>query len=161
MNSAAEGNAVRIIFEALPDYEYHGEIYRVDPVLTTVGGTSAVQLWATIDTSAYPVKLLGNMNADVEIVAGEALNAVLVPVQALRDMGDGQYAVFVVKADGELEMRTVEIGLMDFVNAEVKSGLEVGDVVTLAEQASSSTTIRSNINTQQEFGPPGGGFFMP
>ena len=162
LSSAAKGNPVRIIFEALPDYEYDGEIYQVDPVLTTVGGTSAVQLWATIDTSAYPVKLLGNMNADVEIVAGEALNAVLVPVQALRDLGDGQYAVFVVQSDGELEMRAVEIGLMDFVNAEVKSGLESGEVVTLAEQASSSSTIQSNIDTQQQFeGPPGGGFFMP
>ncbi|MFN2283868.1 MAG: efflux RND transporter periplasmic adaptor subunit, partial [Anaerolineae bacterium] len=162
MSSAAKGNPVRIVFEALPDYEYTGEIYQVDPVLTTVGGTSAVQLWATIDTSAYPVKLLGNMNADVEIVAGEALNAVLVPVQALREMGDGQYAVFVVKSDGELEMRMVEIGLMDYVNAEVKSGLESGEVVTLADNTSSSTTIQSNINTQQQFdGPPGGGFFMP
>lgn len=158
MNSAAKGNPVRIVFEALPDYEYTGEIYQVDPVLTTVGGTSAVQLWATIDTSAYPVKLLGNMNADVEIIAGEALNAILVPVQALRELGDGQYAVFVVKADGELEMRTVEIGLMDFVNAEVKSGLENGEIVTLAEQTSSSTTIQSDINTQQQFGPPMGGF---
>jgi RND family efflux transporter MFP subunit len=162
MSSAVKGNPVRIVFEALPDYEYDGEIYQVDPVLTTVGGTSAVQLWATIDTSAYPVKLLGNMNADVEIVAGEALNAVLVPVQALHELGDGQYAVFVVKSDGELEMRMVEIGLMDFVNAEVKSGLESGEVVTLAEQTSSSTAIQSNINTQQQYeGPPGGGFFMP
>jgi multidrug efflux pump subunit AcrA (membrane-fusion protein) len=162
MSSAAKGNPVRIIFEALPDYGYNGEIYQVDPVLTTVGGTSAVQLWATIDTAAYPVKLLGSMNADVEIVAGEALNAVLVPVQALHDLGDGQYAVFVVKSDGEVEMRTVEIGLMDFVNAEVKSGLESGEVVTLAEDTSSSTTIQSDINTQQQFGPlDGGGFGGP
>jgi len=161
MSSAAKGNPVRIIFEALPDYEYNGEIYRVDPVLTTVGGTSAVQLWATVDTATYPVKLLGNMNADVEIVAGEALNALLVPVQALRQLGTDQYAVFVMQSDGELEMRLVEIGLMDFVNAEVKSGLERGEVVTLAEQASSSAAIRSNIDTQQQFGPAGGGFFMP
>ncbi len=162
MSSAAVGNPVRIIFEALPDYEYNGKVYQVDPMLTSVGGASAVQLWATIDTAAYPVKLLGNMNADVEIVAGEALNAVLVPVQALRELGDGQYAVFVVKSDGELEMRTVEIGLMDFVNAEVKSGLVAGEVVTLAENTSASATIQSNINTQQQFeGPPGGGFFMP
>lgn len=161
MSSAAKGNAVRIIFEALPDYEYHGEIYRVDPVLTTVGGTSAVQLWATVETTSHPVKLLGNMNADVEIVAGEALNAVLVPVQALREMGEGQYAVFVKTSDGELEMRTVEIGLMDFVNAEVKSGLEIGEVVTLAEQTSSSTAIQSDINTQTQFGPPDMGGFGP
>ncbi|HOU13051.1 MAG TPA: efflux RND transporter periplasmic adaptor subunit [Anaerolineae bacterium] len=161
MSSAAVGNPVRIIFEALPDYEYDGKIYQVDPVLTTVGGTAAVQLWATIDTAAYPVKLLGNMNADVEVVAGEALNAILVPVQALRDLGNGQYAVFVVKSDGELEMRTVEIGLMDYVNAEVKSGLASGEVVTLADNTSSSTTIQSNINTQQQFDGPPGGFFMP
>lgn len=163
MSSAVKGNPVRIIFEALPDYEYNGGIYRVDPALTTVGGTSAVQLWATIETSAYPVKLLGGMNANVEIVAGEALNALLVPVQALRQMGTDQYAVFVVGVDGELEMRMVEIGLMDYVNAEVKSGLERGDVVTLSEQTSSSTTIQSNINTQNQFGMPfeGGGFGGP
>lgn len=165
MGSAAKGNPVSVIFEALPDYEYSGEIYRVDPVLVSVGGTTAVQLWATIDTSAYPVKLLGDMNADVEIVAGEALNALLVPVQSLRQLGTDQYAVFVMQSDGELEMRMVEIGLMDFVNAEVKSGLERGEVVTLAEQSSSSTTIQSNINTQQQFGPPDmggfGGGMMP
>jgi len=161
MGSAAKGNPVRIVFEALPDYDYTGEIYRVDPVLTTVGSTSAVQLWATIDTAAHPVKLLGSMNADVEIVAGEALNALLVPVQALRELGEDQYAVFVVGTDSELEMRTVEIGLMDFVNAEVKSGLERGEMVTLSDETSSSTAIQSDINTQMQFGLPdmgGGGF---
>ncbi len=159
MSSAVKGNPVRIIFEALPDYEYTGEIYRVDPVLTTVGGTSAVQLWATVNAAEHPVKLLANMNADVEIVAGEALNVLLVPVQALRPLDNGQYAVFVKKTNGELEMRTVEIGLQDAVNAEVKSGLERGEVVTLNTQSSSGTTIRSNIETQTQGGmPPMGGF---
>jgi RND family efflux transporter MFP subunit len=161
MSSAAKGNPVRIVFEALPDYDYSGEIYRVDPVLVTVGSTAAVQLWATIDTDKHPVKLLGDMNADVEIVAGEALNAVLVPVQALREMGDEQYAVFVVGDNDEVEMRMVEIGLMDFVNAEVISGLERGEVVTLSDESSSSTTIQSDINTQQDFGPPDMGGFGP
>ncbi|HOT90145.1 MAG TPA: efflux RND transporter periplasmic adaptor subunit [Anaerolineae bacterium] len=162
MSSAVKGNPVRIVFEALPDYEYNGEIYRVDPVLTTVGGTSAVQLWATVNTTEHPVKLLANMNADVEIVAGEALNALLVPVQALRQLDNGRYAVFVKKSNGELEMRTVEIGLMDAVNAEVKSGLERGEVVTLSEQTSSGTTIRSTIDTQTPAEmPPMGGFGGP
>ena len=65
-------------------------------MLVTVGGTTAVQSWASIDTTAHPVKLLGDMNVEVEVVAGEALNAVLVPVQALRELGEDQYAVFVV-----------------------------------------------------------------
>ncbi len=161
MNSVAVGYPINIIFEALPDYVYAGKIERVEPVLATVGSTPAVQIWGSIDTSSHPVQLLGNMNADVEIVAGEAKNAVLVPVQALREMGD-QYTVFVVKDSGELEMRTVEIGLMDYVNAEVKSGLESGETVSLGDGSeSSSATINSAIDTQeQQMGPPDGGF-MP
>jgi multidrug efflux pump subunit AcrA (membrane-fusion protein) len=134
--------------------------------LVTVGNTSAVQLWASIDTSAHPITLLGEMNAEVEVVSGEALNAVLVPVQALRELGEGQYAVFVVSESGELEMRMVEVGLQDYVNAEVRSGLRPGEVVSTG-QATSSTSSASQSSTQsdQPFsrgnqGPPGG-FMMP
>jgi hypothetical protein len=35
-----------------------------------------------------------------------------------------------VGADGELEMRPVEVGLMDFANAEIISGLQQGDQVS-------------------------------
>jgi RND family efflux transporter MFP subunit len=157
LNSVAEGHPVRIVFEALPDLTYTGEIFQVDPVLVSVSNTPAVQIWATIDTTAHPAKLLGDMNVEVEIVAGEALNALLVPVQALRQMGD-QYAVFVVLPNGELEMRLVEVGLMDFVNAEIKSGLERGEVVSLGESTTSTTSTQS---TTQQPVLPGGGFFIP
>jgi len=57
----------------------------------------------------------------------------LVPVEALREMSPGQYAVFVVGPDGELEMHSVVVGLMDFTNAEILDGLELGDVVSVGE----------------------------
>jgi HlyD family secretion protein len=155
LNSVAVGHPVRVVFEALPDLTYNGEVVRVDPVLVTVGNTPAVQAWASIDTAAHPVKLLGDMNVEVEIVAGEALNALLVPVQALRELGEGQYAVFVVGADGELEMRMVEVGLMDYVNAEIRSGLQRGEMVSTGEKASPSSS-QTTPNTNQ-FRPPEGG----
>jgi multidrug efflux pump subunit AcrA (membrane-fusion protein) len=37
--------------------------------------------------------------------------------------------VLVVQANGELEERQVEVGLMDAVNAEILSGLELGETV--------------------------------
>lgn len=164
LNSVAVGHRVNIIFEAFPELTYSGEIISVEPVLVTVGNTTAVQAWASIDVSSNPVNLLGNMNAEVEIVAGEALNALLVPVQALRETAaeqgsDGQYVVFVVLSNGELEMRMVEVGLQDYVNAQVISGLALGETVTLGESDSSSqsTTINDS-NIDQGF--PGGGF-MP
>jgi len=103
MSSVAVGNPVNITFEGLPDYVFSGKIVRMDPALVTVDGTPAVQAWANVDTTAHPVNLLSGMTAEVEIVAGEARNALLVPVQALRELSPGQYAVFVVKPDGELE----------------------------------------------------------
>ena len=129
--SVAPGNAVNIVFEALPDYTFHGEILHVDPALVKVDNTWAVQTWASVDLTAHPMNLLSGMNAEIEIVAGEAKGALLVPVQALREIAPDQYAVFVVQPDGEMELRPVEVGLKDFVNAEILSGLKLGEVVSL------------------------------
>jgi RND family efflux transporter MFP subunit len=150
--SVAPGNAVNIAFEALPDYSFSGQIISVDPMLVEVDGTPAVQSYASIDLTSHPITLLSGMNAEVEVVAGEALNAVLVPLQALRELGPESYAVFVVQADGELEMRVVQVGLKDFVNAEILSGLEPGDVVSIGEETSSDSTT----TTDEEQAPPPG-----
>ena len=156
--SVAPGNAVNIVFEALPDYTFPGEILSVDPALVTVGNTPAIQARASIDLSAHPVRLLSGMNAEVEIVAGEARNALLVPVQALRELGADQYAVFVVQPNGELELRPVEVSLQDFVNAAILSGLREGEVVSagMAESADTSTDAPSG---EQPPGPGGMMFF--
>ncbi|MBN1138720.1 MAG: efflux RND transporter periplasmic adaptor subunit, partial [Anaerolineae bacterium] len=128
--SVAPGNAVEILFEALPDLVFAGQVVRVDPALVTVDGTPAVQAWASVDLTSHPVMLLSGLTAEVEIIAGEARGKLLVPVQALRETMPGRYTVFVVNSDGKLELRPVEIGLKDFANAEVLSGLEKGDVVS-------------------------------
>jgi multidrug efflux pump subunit AcrA (membrane-fusion protein) len=128
--SVALGNPVEVVFEALPNYVYPGEITRVDPALVTVDGTPAVQAWASIDLTTHPVSLLSGMTAEVTIISGETTDALLVPVQALRELAPGSYAVFVVNPNGELEVRPVTVGLMDFANAEVLTGLERGEVVS-------------------------------
>ena len=79
---------MEIVFEALPDYTYPGEIVSVDPVLVD-GGRHAGRpvLRQRGPEHAHPVNPLSGMNAEVEVVAGEARNAVLVPLQALREVG--------------------------------------------------------------------------
>lgn len=78
------------------------------------------------------------LSASVEIIGGQAENVLLVPVEAVRDLGDGAYGVFVVQSDGSLRLRPVEVGLMDATYVEIKSGLDLGDTVTtgLAETQS-------------------------
>ena len=69
------------------------------------------------------------LNASVDVIGGRAENAVLVPVEALRKLGPGEYAVFVIE-DGEPKLRIVTVGLIDFTSAEILSGLDAGEVVT-------------------------------
>jgi multidrug efflux pump subunit AcrA (membrane-fusion protein) len=69
------------------------------------------------------------MTASVEVIGGRTNGAVLVPVEALREISPGEYAVFVME-DDQPRLRVVTVGLMDFTSAEILSGLEAGETVT-------------------------------
>lgn len=130
-SSVTVGNPVNIVFEAFPDDTFSGAVIQVDPVLVTVDGTTAVQAWASIEVDPQETSLFSGMTVDVEVIGQESRGTLLVPVQALRELSPGQYSVFVVDANGELEMRPVEVGLSDFANVEILSGLELGEAVSL------------------------------
>ena len=138
MDKLAVGQAAEVVFDALPEQTFQGTVTRIDPSLTTSGNykvaTGVIQLDVSENTTganatASP-RLLKGLTGTVTLVQGSAENALLVPVQALRDLGDGSYAVFVVGTDGKPKMKIVEVGLKDGTNAEIKSGLKAGDVVT-------------------------------
>jgi HlyD family secretion protein len=154
LSDVAVGHAVSIVFNGLPNLTFSGKILRVDPELVTVSGTSAVQAWTSIDvTSTNSVSLLGGMNANITVIAAESRNVLIVPVQALRSLGGGKYAVFVVQSDGKLELRPVEVGLVGFVYAEIRSGLQSGDVVSLGSTSTGTSTQSTTGRGQQ--GSPG------
>ena len=122
---------VEVIFDALPDRVFTGRVVQVDPSLYTSGQVSTVKGLVKLDgsTKSNTDKLLLGMNAAVDVIGGRAEGVALVPVEALRELSPGEFSVFVME-DGELKLRSVEVGLMDFTFAEIKSGLEVGEVVT-------------------------------
>jgi multidrug efflux pump subunit AcrA (membrane-fusion protein) len=119
---------------------FDGEVVRIDPALVTVDGSLAVQAYADLGPSTEGLDLLGDMNVDIEVISAEARDVVLAPVQALRELTEGVYAVFVVQPDGELAMRPVELGLQDVVNAEIVSGLEAGEVISLGQSSAPTDT---------------------
>lgn len=122
---------VDVIFDALPDEVYTGQVIQVDPSLYTSGGVSTIRGWIKLDESSLAGldSLLIGMNAAVDVIGGRAEGVTLVPVEALRELAPGEYAVFVME-DGEPKLRMVEVGLMDYTFVEITSGLEIGEVVT-------------------------------
>lgn len=129
LGKANVSNRVTFTFDAYPDQTIGGEITSVEPALQTVDGTPVVVAWAKLTDESAAV-ILSGMTVEVEVIAAEARNVMLVPVQALRELAPGSYAVFVVQADGSLKMTPVTVGLRDYANAEILSGLNVGDVIS-------------------------------
>jgi RND family efflux transporter MFP subunit len=132
MASIDVGYEVDVTFDALPDDVFTGHVIQVDPSLYRSGMVSAVRGMAIMDeNSALAMdRLLIGMNASVDVVSGRAEDVILVPVEALRELSPGEYAVFVQGSNGELKLRPVEVGLMDVTFAEIKSGLEEGEIVS-------------------------------
>lgn len=131
LDKVGVGYEVEVLFDALPDDSYIGEVVQVDPSLYTSGGVSAIRALVRLDEESFakPQGLPTGLNATVDVIGGRAEGALLVPVEALRELAPNEYAVFVME-NGEPRLRTVEVGLMDFTQAEIMSGLEAGEVVT-------------------------------
>lgn len=131
LDKVAAGYEVEAIFDAYPDLTFSGRVIDVDPSLSSVANVSAVRALAVLDEDSFmkPQTLPVGLNASVEVIGGRTENAVLVPVEALRELDPGEYAVFVVE-DGQPKLRIVTVGLIDFTSAEILTGLDAGEIVT-------------------------------
>jgi HlyD family secretion protein len=130
-DKAIVGYAAEVTFDAYPDDLFSGQVVQVDPSLSDSMGASLVSLLVRLDplTLDQPQRLPLGMSATVDIIAGRATDAVLVPVEAVRDLGDGTYAVFVMENDQPV-LRVVTIGITDLTYIEITSGLSAGETVT-------------------------------
>lgn len=123
------GYEVEVSFDIIPDQVFTGTVTGVYPTLDTTSSNSAlVHISARLNES-IPYELPTGSAASVDVIGGQTRNAVLVPVEALHEIGEGQFTLFVVE-NRRLRLRAVEIGLQDLAKAEIISGLSAGDVVT-------------------------------
>jgi multidrug efflux pump subunit AcrA (membrane-fusion protein) len=131
LDKVAVGFEVDVVFDSLPDDTFTGHVTEVSPSLQTVSNVDAVLAWVQLDAESFskPISLPVGSNASVDVIGGRTQNTVLVPGEAVREIWDEEYAVFVIE-DGEPKLRVVTVGLMDFTSTEILTGLDAGEVVT-------------------------------
>ena len=129
LDKVAVGNRVSFTLDAYPNQPVDGKVVIVEPALQTIDGTPVVVVWASLPTD-IELNLMSGMTVEAEVIAGEARGALIVPVQALRELAPGSYAVFLVGENEQLTMTPVTVGLRDFANAEILSGVKAGDIVS-------------------------------
>ncbi|MFC5431684.1 macrolide transporter subunit MacA [Paraburkholderia denitrificans] len=127
-----------------PDMRHYGKLRAIEPApqnyadaQSTFGGSKsngAVFYNALFEVPNPEHRLRIAMTAQVNIVLGNADNALSIPVAALgKQSKDGTYAVRVLRADGSTETRAVRIGLNNNVHVEVLAGLKDGERVVIGE----------------------------
>jgi multidrug efflux pump subunit AcrA (membrane-fusion protein) len=126
-DTAKVGYTASVSFDLLPDENYTGKVTQVYPALDDSSGISMIHILTQLDQSVS-LDIPAGSTASVDVTGGEALGAVLVPTSALREVGSGKYIVYSMK-NGQPVEQEVLIGLQDILYAEVKSGLDAGDVV--------------------------------
>ncbi len=135
-----------------PDKRYAGKLRVVEPApesysnpAATVAGASgqssstsssavAVFYNALFDVPNPEHLLRIGMTAQVSIQLGDAHYALVIPSAALRNKGpDGRYAIRVLTPGGDVETKRIQVGLDNFVQAEVLDGLSEGEMVITGE----------------------------
>jgi multidrug efflux pump subunit AcrA (membrane-fusion protein) len=117
---------------------------------TQSSGSSSSRATSQLPASvAQNFQLKQGLTGTVELIVAQRSSVLLVPNSAVTKAGT-QRTVQVMKADGTAETRTVEVGLSDWQNTEITSGLSEGEkiVVTKTTTAASPTTAATQQRQQ-------------
>ncbi|WP_420226802.1 efflux RND transporter periplasmic adaptor subunit [Pigmentiphaga litoralis] len=120
------GQALRIMVDAVPDKMFNGSVYAISPLIDA-GGRSVVMRAQVRNTAA---QLRPGMFARVELQMGGQSEALLVPEAALVPVGDNQF-VFRVE-EGRAVRVQIEVGERRDGLVEVIRGIEDQDIVVVA-----------------------------
>lgn len=154
------GQPAIIVFDAISDQEYEGEVVEIGMV--AISSQGVVNYPITVQVTNPDENIIAGMSASVDIVIAQSENVLLVPSRAVRTTG-GQQTVTVLY-DGQHISVPVTVGLTDGTNNEVTSDqLREGDIVVIngtTSTTNSSSGSPGNLrqNFQQDFGGamPGG-----
>ncbi len=88
-----------------------------------------------------------DMTAQVNIIINAVRGVLVVPSSAI-ETKDGKSTVRIIGEDGFAKPVEVEVGIDNRVNAEIKSGLNKGDVIVIGEQSQGQSSNQSRSNNR-------------
>ena len=119
------------------------KLLSISPVAAGGSGSSVVTYQIVVSLDQQPAGVLAGMTAQVTIRLAEANGVVTVPSTALSGRA-GNYVVRVMTATGQPEPRQVQVGLVSTSLAEIKSGINAGDLVVTGTSSTRTTTTTNN-----------------
>ena len=124
--SVTQGQEVTVTIDALPGRSFTGYVTAINTVGSNSGGSTKFTAEVTMERTA---NIIAGMNASCSIITDEVKDAVIIPVEALVDIGTK--TVVYTGYDEENEVLTdpveVQTGASDGIQVQILSGLSEGD----------------------------------
>jgi HlyD family secretion protein len=128
VNRLAPGQEVSLVFDAVPDREYAGEVTEIGLSGTSVEGV--VTFPVTVRLADFDDAVRSGMTAAVTVTVNEIKDVLLVPNRAVR-VNDGKRVVYIL-VDGRPTPVAITLGASSDTHSQVVSGdLKEGDLIVL------------------------------
>lgn len=121
------GQSALVTFEASEGVEYPAEVTEVS-LIPTVDSNGVVTYSATLVLNGEAPEIQTGMSCTVEFIQKEAPGVLIIPNKAVY-ITDRKQMVKVKTSEGGFEERVIKTGFTDGTQAEVSSGLQLGDTV--------------------------------
>jgi HlyD family secretion protein len=117
--------------DAYPDRHFAAEIIFISPTVDPLRGSVEIRLRVT----EAPEYLRQEMTISVDIETARRADALIIPNEAIRDVGSAQPWVLVVR-DGLAQRQVVKLGVRSEGKTEILEGLAPGDLLVPAKNLS-------------------------
>ncbi|HBM79500.1 MAG TPA: hypothetical protein DD426_01455 [Clostridiaceae bacterium] len=133
------GQSAEITADAFKDKVYNGKVSNIAANGTVQNGSATFNVTIDIDS---PSGLKTGMTANVSIITASKDNVLLVPIDAVQDIGSNKYVE--ISEGNSVTRKKVEIGIVNSDYAEVVSGLSDGDKIVMQVRGTSSGSSTQN-----------------
>jgi len=150
------GQTVYFTILGNPDKRYYATLRSIEPAPESIANETTTTSTSTSTTAVYYIGLFDvpnpdgelriDMTAQVYIVLANAKNTLQIPAAALtgKVAADGSQTVRVVDSQGQVSNRSIKVGLNNRINAQVLSGLKLGEKVVIGTADSSKANDKKN-----------------
>jgi HlyD family secretion protein len=131
--------------DAYPEQRFNATLAYVNPAIDPQRGSVAVK-FNVIDSPAY---LRQDMTVSVDIEVGRRLDALVLPLGAVRDTGGAAPWVMKVSAGRAVQQRVL-LGLRAAGKVEIVGGVQAGDAIITAGAVAAGRRVRAQPESESE-----------
>lgn len=135
INKVKLNSETTLHFSAIDGDKFKGSIIEIAPILDTNSATYPVKIAIEKATSAIKPGMAANITFDFSDVVKTTDNALIVPVKAVGEDGNGNYVFLIESTDdkvGTVKKHSITLGELTSAGFKINSGLSSGDKIATA-----------------------------